>query len=165
MSSSVGGPPVNHGHSDSINGGRNQTIPAVPSPVVNGSSSFSGDHTRKPSMMVTAAGATGSYANGGTQGKTNNIQFGSMNAAGSPAMGTPPPLAHQSSANLAVNSLNPRGTSPQNSPSPIPQPVSVSGGKPPSTFQGQGNGVSFGQLPAEGGENVGYRNYVICNTS
>ncbi|OQV05622.1 hypothetical protein CLAIMM_10331 isoform 4 [Cladophialophora immunda] len=152
MSAAVGGAPPAHGHSDSVNG-RNPTIPAIPS--VNGSVSLP-DHTRKPSMTVTPAGATGFAANGGgpggTQNKTGNIQFGSLgvaNPAGSPAMGTPPSLAHQNSANLSVSQLNPRATSPSNSPSPIPQPASVSGGRPPTGFQGQGNGYTFGTLSGD----------------
>ena len=151
MSAAVGGAPPTHGHSDSVNG-RNPTIPAIPS--VNGNVSLP-DHTRKPSMTVTPAGATGFTANGAAPGGSQNkpgIQFGSMgvaNPAGSPAIGTPPSLAHPNAANLSVSQLNPRATSPSNSPSPIPQPVSVSGGRPPSGFQGQGNGYTFGQMPVD----------------
>lgn len=150
MSTAVGGTPTGHGHSESVNG-RNPTMPAVP----NGSPFSQGDHSRKPSMTVTPAGATGFPTNGGAvgggQNKLNNLQFGSVNAGGSPAMGTPPSLAHQSS-NLGVSSLNPRVGSPGNSPSPIPQPVSASGGKPPSSLQSHGNGPVFGQFGGEGGE-------------
>ncbi|KIW63560.1 hypothetical protein PV04_08551 [Phialophora macrospora] len=148
MSAAVGGAPPVHGHSDSING-RNPTIPAIP--AVNGSVSLP-DHTRKPSMTVTPAGVTGFTANGGASGGPQSkpaIQFGAMamqNPAGSPAMGTPPSLAHQNSANLSVGQLNPRATSPSNSPSPIPQPASVSGGRPPQGFNGQGNAYIFGQI-------------------
>lgn len=145
MSTAVGGAQHTHNLSESVNG-RNPTIPAIPS--VNGNNSFSADHSRKPSMTVTPAGATTFSANGGTPaGNQNkaNIQFGSMNVQGSsPAMGPPPTLAHQSSSSLAVNQLNPRMTSPSNSPSPIPQPNHASGGRPPSSLQGQGNGMVFG---------------------
>ncbi|EXJ55108.1 translation initiation factor 4G [Cladophialophora yegresii CBS 114405] len=147
MSAAVGGAPPAHGHSDSVNG-RNPTIPAIP--TVNGGVSLP-DHSRKPSMTVTPAGVTGFAANGGAPGGPQNkpaIQFGAMgmqNPAGSPAMGTPPSLAHQNSANLSVGQLNPRATSPSNSPSPIPQPASVSGGRPPQGFNGQGHAYTFGQ--------------------
>lgn len=145
MSAAVGGAPPTHGHSESVNG-RNPTIPAIPS--VNGSVSLP-DHTRKPSMTVTPAGATGFTASGrGPQNKPG-IQFGSLdgpNPTGSPAMGTPPALAHENTSNLSVNQTNPRASSPSSSPSPIPQVASVSGGRPPSSFQGQANGLSFGQL-------------------
>jgi translation initiation factor 4G len=150
MSAAVGGAPSSHGHSDSVNG-RNPTIPAIPS--VNGSVSLP-DHTRKPSMTVTPAGAAGTNGGapgGGPQNKPT-IQFGAMgmqNPQGSPAMGTPPSLAHHNSANLSVSQLNPRATSPSNSPSPIPQPVSVSGGRPPQGFNGQGNAYTFGQLSGD----------------
>ncbi|KIW99762.1 uncharacterized protein Z518_10690 [Rhinocladiella mackenziei CBS 650.93] len=148
MSAAVGRAPPTHGHSDSVNG-RNPTIPAIPS--VNGNAPIP-DHSRKPSMTVTPAGATSFTANGGgPQNKPGNIVFGSYgvaNPAGSPAMGTPS-LAHQNTSNLSVNPLNPRVVSPSNSPSPIPQPVAASGGRPPSTFQGQGNGYTFGQISGD----------------
>ncbi|EXJ92228.1 translation initiation factor 4G [Capronia epimyces CBS 606.96] len=148
MSAAVGGAPPTHGHSESVNG-RNPTIPAIPS--VNGSVSLP-DHTRKHSMTVTPAGATGFTASGrGPAGSQNKpgIQFGSLDGphpASSPAAGTPPSLAHENTSNLSVNQGNPRATSPSSSPSPIPQMASVSGGRPPSSFQGQANGLSFGQL-------------------
>ena len=150
MSTAVGGAQNTHNSTESVNG-RHPTIPAIPS--VNGS-----DHTRKPSMTVTPAGATTFSPNGsapaGNQTKAN-IQFGSMNVpGGSPAMGTPPPLAHQNSSSLGVNQLNPRMTSPANSPSPIPQPNQVSGGRPPSTLQGPGNGVVFGAQPEQNDPSV-----------
>lgn len=151
MATAVGGPPS----ADAISpmNGRNPTIPAVPSvggpTIVNGNSV---DHSRKPSFTVTSSGASGFATNGGAvgggQNKANNIQFGSMNAGGSPALNNPPALASQSTSNLGVASLNPRLTSPQTSPSPIPQPA-ISGGRPPSSLQGQGNGVSFGQISGE----------------
>ena len=144
MSTAVGGAQNTHNLTESVNG-RNPTVPAIP--AVNGN-----DHLRKPSMTVTPAGAT-ITANGGAPGGNQskaNIQFGSMSVPGSsPAMGTPPPLAHQNSSNLGVNQLNPRMISPSNSPSPIPQPSHVSGGRPPSSFQGQGNGMVFGAQASE----------------
>ena len=144
---------------------KNNTVPAIPSPALNGNNSF--DHSRKPSMTVTPAGVTGFPANGGPVGgsKVSGIQFGSANAGASPALGTPS-LARQSSNNLGAN-LNPRMSSPQNSPSPIPQPASVSGGRPPSSFQGSGNGLSFGQLSSDPNDpNVGiYSSSSRCSTN
>lgn len=140
MSTSVGGPPVNQNHNESVNG-RNPTIPIIPSHASNGN-----PHARNPSMTVTPAGASFNANGGPPQGNANKIQFGSMNAANSPALGASS-LAHQTSNSLGVNSLGAHAASPQGSPSPIPQPVSVSGGRPPSSLQG--NGVSFGQLGAE----------------
>lgn len=137
MSAAVGGAPPAHGHSESVNG-RNPTIPAIPS--VNGNVSLP-DHTRKTST-----------ANGGAPGGPQNkpgIQFGSIgmsNPGSSPAMGTPN-LAQQNSSNLGVNQLNPRETAQSNSPSPIPQPALVSGGRPPSSFNGPSNGYTFGNMP------------------
>ncbi len=148
MSAAVGGAPPAHGHSESVNG-RNPTIPAIPS--VNGNVSLP-DHTRKTSMTVTPAGTTAFTANGGAPGGPQNkpgIQFGSIgmsNPGSSPAMGTPN-LAQQNSSNLGVNQLNPRDTAHSNSPSPIPQPALVSGGRPPTSFQGPSNGYTFGNMP------------------
>ena len=148
MSAAAGGRPP----ADAISpvNGRNPTIPAVPSvggpTIVNGNSV---DHIRKPSFTVSQSGATNPATNGGAvgggQNKPNSIQFGSMNAGGSPAQNNPPPLASQSPSNLGVAPPNPRIVSPQNSPSPIPQPA-ASGGRPPSSLQGQGNELRFGQI-------------------
>ena len=148
MASAVGIPPAQHGHSESVNG-RNITTPAIPSVGnVNGNNI---DHTRKPSMTVTQAGATvNGGAVGGPQNKATGIQFGSMNAPGS-AMGAPAGPANHTS-NLSANSLNPRIDSPHNSPSPIPQPAPT-GGRPPSTLQAPGiSGLNFGQTGPEGGD-------------
>lgn len=149
MSTAVGGAPSAHGANDSVNG-RNPTIPAIPA-VNGGSQNFSNDHNRKASMTVppTSFSANGGAVGGGAQSKVSGIQFGSTNAPDSPAMGTPASLANRNSSNLSVNHPNPRASSPSNSPSPIPQPVTVSGGRPPSSFQGQGNGYSFGQIGVE----------------
>jgi translation initiation factor 4G len=148
MSVTAGGRPP----ADTISpvNGRNPTIPAVPSvggpTIVNGNNV---DHARKPSFTVTSSSATNFATNGGAvggvQNKANNIQFGSMNAGGSPALNNPPALASQSPSNLGVAHANPRIVSPQNSPSPIPQ-LAASGGRPPSGLQGQNNEVRFGQM-------------------
>ncbi|KAK5939401.1 hypothetical protein PMZ80_008705 [Knufia obscura] len=137
-------PPISNAPSDVVNG-RNPIVPAVP---MNGNSSFSNDHKRTPSMTVTPAGTTSYNPNGPPQNKAN-VQFGSLNGAntGSPAMSTPH-LAHTPSASLGVNNLTPRMSSP--SPSPIPQPVQVSGGRPPSGMDGPRNGMTFGQIGNDG---------------
>lgn len=109
-------------------------------------------HSRTPSMTVTPAGTT-SY-NQQPQNKAN-VQFGSLNnggnAASSPAMSTPQPV-HTQNNSLGVNNLAPRMPSPSNSPSPIPQPVQVSGGRPPSELNGAGKNMSFGQFGGDGAD-------------
>lgn len=113
--------------------------------IVNGAPAQS-DHTRKPSVTISSAGTTGYMPNGAPAGgppnRPNSIQFGALNPQGSPAMGSPALLAGQPQSGLGVAPpSNPRITSPQTSPSPIPQPAS-SGGRPPSTFPS--HGISFG---------------------
>jgi translation initiation factor 4G len=145
----AGGPAQSqHGKSASVstvNGKPLTQQPAVPTAggvnIVNGNTmpapNSQGDHNRKPSFTISAAGASGHVPNGSTGG--TRIQFGSQ---GSPAAGKQATLA-QPQASLDVGqSMNPRSVSPQTSPSPIPQPV-LSGGRPPSTLQGQA-GPNFG---------------------
>ncbi len=161
----VGGPgSIAHGKTDSISSvnGKGPILPAVPAvgtpTIINGntaasSSSGVGDHSRKPSVTISAAGASGYIPNGGPViGKPsggNPIQFGSLNVGGSPAMANSIPAPNQSSNSLAVNTpTNPRITSPSTSPSPIPQPP-ASGGRPPSSLQGQSNGLNFGGFGGE----------------
>jgi translation initiation factor 4G len=154
MATPVGGAQSAHTPSDSLSG-RNQTIPAIP--AVNGGASFNQDHSRKPSMTVTPAGANfnpnGSAGNA-AQNKPN-VQFGNIQNAqgGSPAPGNPA-LAHQTNNSLGVNQLNPnqRAASPQGSPSPIPQPRETSGGVP--AYGSQGNGMVFGQQPDQNDHSV-----------
>lgn len=138
-----GRPPMQHNQSSGVT-------------IVNGAPGApQGDHNRKPSVTISSAGTSGYIPNGGHAGgassRTNSIQFGSMNQQGSPAMGSPATLASQPQSGLGVSQPpNPRITSPQTSPSPIPQPAS-SGGRPPSTYQSQGNGPNFGSF-GEAGE-------------
>lgn len=152
---------VQHGKADSLSG-KGAIPPAVPAlgapTIVNGNTAVAhntnlGDHSRKTSVTISAAGASGYLPNGGPMaGKPtggNSIQFGSLNSKGSPTLTSSTPQPVQSSNTLTVQApLNPRITSPQTSPSPIPQPP-ASGGRPPSGFQGQGNGLNFGSLGSE----------------
>lgn len=149
-----GSMPSQHGNGEGIPpvNGNIPTIAAIPSleasTGMNGdnivSSSTALDHNRKPSFTVTPSSLNGGPSSS-QPNKANKIQFGSMNAAGSPASGASPALANSSPANLGVaGQVNPRMVSPQASPSPIPRP-GISGGRPPSSLQGQGNGLVFGQ--------------------
>jgi translation initiation factor 4G len=73
-------------------------------------------------------------------------------------MGNPAVLAsNQAQSGLGAPSTNPRVTSPQTSPSPIPQPASSGGRPPPSTYQAQGNVPNFGSF----GENAGDNNVSV----
>ena len=127
--------------------GKSTITPAVPAlggapTIVNGNNVLnapgSSEHSRNPSFTVSNG------ASSGPQAKANNIQFGSMNTGSSPAPAGP---ANPSPNSLGVTAqMNPRQTSPQTSPSPIPQPAAASGGRPPSSLQGQGNGLSFGSI-------------------
>ncbi|KAL8649535.1 MAG: hypothetical protein Q9210_004342 [Variospora velana] len=160
---SAAGPitPGQHGKSDSLSlNGKGAITPAVPAvggapTIVNGNTSTNtssgpGDHGRKASITITPAGASGYLPNGGQVGGKpaggKDIQFGNFDKDGSPALANAVPQPPQSSSSLAVNPpQNPRITSPAVSPSPIPQPA-ASGGRPPSSFQGQTNGMSFGSM-------------------
>lgn len=134
--------------------------PAVPalstSTIFNGntptsSTSGCGDHIRKPSVTISAAGASGYMPNGGpVAGKSNggsSIRFGSHvpDASSAATIATPQPSLPTNS--LAVNTpSNPRVISPQTSPSPIPQPPASGGGRPPSSLHGNSNSVNFGSF-------------------
>lgn len=100
-------------------------------------------------MTVTPAGTTSFNPNGPPQNKAANVQFGSLNngsnVSSSPALSTPQ-LSHAPSASLGVNNLAARMSSPSGSPSPIPQPVQLTGGRPPSGMEGPQNGMKFGQF-------------------
>ena len=138
--------------------------------IVNGAPASSqpaaGDHSRKPSVTITSAGTSGYIPNGGPSSRPNSLQFGFANQQqSSPNMGNPAVLANQqqqqqpqqqAQAGLGVAApVNPRVTSPQTSPSPIPQPAS-SGGRPPSSYQSQGNVPSFGSFGDAGDANVSH---------
>ncbi|KAJ5113303.1 hypothetical protein N7456_001837 [Penicillium angulare] len=125
--------------------------------IVNGAPTApaaSGDHSRKPSVTITSAGTSGYIPNGGPASRPNSLQFGFANQQSSPNMGNPAvPASNQSQSGLGAPSTNPRVTSPQTSPSPIPQPAS-SGGRPPSTYQAQGNVPNFGSFGETGDNNL-----------
>ncbi|KAJ6002616.1 hypothetical protein N7451_005163 [Penicillium sp. IBT 35674x] len=159
----VGGS-AQHGKSTSVspvNGKPMQTQPAQQAAsgvtIVNGAPTApasQGDHSRKPSVTITSAGTSGYMPNGGPASRPNSLQFGFANQQSSPNMGNPAVLAsNQSQSGLGAPSTNPRVTSPQTSPSPIPQPAS-SGGRPPSTYQAQGNVPNFGSFGETGDNNA-----------
>ncbi|KAF2267936.1 hypothetical protein CC78DRAFT_32717 [Lojkania enalia] len=149
----VGGPQnAQHGKSSSISpvNGKNPIQPAVPtvaptivnSSNVNGTSS-QGNHSRKSSVTISAAGPSGYIPNGPVAGgrAPSNLTFGAMSGTGGS------PLPSHAAPNHPQGSLNPhphnpRIASPANSPSPIPQPA-VSGGKPQSNLPGRPD-VVFG---------------------
>ncbi|KAL8832713.1 MAG: hypothetical protein Q9170_004775 [Blastenia crenularia] len=153
--------PAQHGKADSISlNGKGPITPAVPAvggapTIVNGNTSASSssgpvDHSRKASITITPAGTSGYLPNGGQVGGKpaggKDIQFGTFNKDGSPALSNAVLQPSQSTNSLAVNlPQNPRVTSPAASPSPIPQPP-ASGGRPPSSFPAQANGMSFGSM-------------------
>lgn len=169
--SSVGGAGLaQHGKAESAStvNGKGPITPAIPAvggapAIVNGKTSATppsapADHGRKASITITPAGTSGYLPNGDQVGAKpaggNAIKWGTLNADGSPAMANAVPQPSQSTNALAVNPpTNPRVTSPAASPSPIPQPP-ASGGRPPSAFQGQPNGMSFGSMPAGDDPNV-----------
>ena len=151
----VGGsqPVQQHVKSTSISpvNGKNSIPPAVPSvapAIVNSSSIANGsavqaDHSRKSS--VTISSSQGYMPNGGASGSNNraSITFGSMNAGGSPAIANSVPHNPQNTSLSTPPASNPRIISPAQSPSPIPTPA-ASGGRPPSSLQGQGMALNFG---------------------
>ncbi|KAH8434167.1 putative eukaryotic translation initiation factor subunit eIF-4F [Aspergillus melleus] len=155
----VGGSP-HHGKSTSespVSGKPMQQSQSSGVTIVNGAPAQApsqGDHSRKPSVTITSAGTSGYIPNGGPNSRPNSLQFGfAANQQTSPNMGNPAVLASQPQPGLAVTpTMNPRVTSPQTSPSPIPQPASSGGRPPPSSYQSQGNVPNFGSF-GEAGDN------------
>lgn len=133
--------------------------PSQPSGVtiVNGAPA-QGDHSRKPSVTISSAGTSGYIPNGGPAGSAR-IQFGDLpQSPSTQAISSPAPQATQPQSNnlgVSPSPSNPRVPSPQDPPSPIPQ-HSSSGGRPPSSFQYQGNNMnmSFGSMNS--GEDVSH---------
>ena len=143
-------------------------VPATNSPTIIGDQQASAsapaaeDFGRRQSVTISASGTQGYTPNGvsnvGKTSTSSNIQFGSMATNASPQMTGSSPQLNPSSDPIAIqNSPNPRLTSPQPSPSPIPQPLVTSGGKPPSALHGHNNSVNsltFGGFAGQDG-NVG----------
>ncbi|KAL4965705.1 putative eukaryotic translation initiation factor subunit eIF-4F [Aspergillus stella-maris] len=137
----VGGP-SQHGKSTSTSvSGKPMQQPSNPT-IVNGApAAGQGDHAKKPSVTISAEYTS---ANRTPSGRPNSLQFGFQPQQSSPNMGNPAALATQPQSGLGVSApANPRATSPQTSPSPIPQPASSGGRPPPSSFGAQ---VNFGSL-------------------
>lgn len=133
---------------------------APTAPAAAASAAPQGDHSRKPSVTITSAGTSGYMPNGGSASRPQSLQFGFANPQSSPNMGNPAVLANsQSQSGLGAPSTNPRVTSPQTSPSPIPQPASSGGRPPPSTYQGQGNVPNFGSFGESSDNNVSRINF------
>lgn len=135
----VGGPQnAQHGKTSSISpvNGSNPIKPAVPAmgpAIVNSSNAngapSQGDHSRKSSVTISAAGTSGYIPNGGPVASSrapSNLTFGSLAGSPAPAHAAPHPPQGPS---LNPQVPNPRVASPAHSPSPIPTPIS-SGGKP-----------------------------------
>lgn len=151
----VGSSAPQHGKSSSISpvNGRPSITPAVPTvsaapAVAHGSSNMNGnssDHSRKPSVTISANGPNSYAANGGPVGGAKaGIQFGFSD---SPAMQHSTPQPTTAAPIPIPGNSNPRVQSPAHSPSPIPQP-SASGGKPPST--GPDGGFRIGSFGGDG---------------
>lgn len=161
----LGGGASSHTKSESFSplNGKGAIPPAVPSlstpNIINGNNAAvsvnvgHSDHSRKASVTITPTGTTGHMPNGGPVGgkpaSGSGIQFGQITAGISPVILHSTPPSSQSANSLAVAPpSNPRILSPQTSPTPIPQPQ-ASGGRPPSSLHGQGNGLSFGSHPGD----------------
>ncbi|KAK8139223.1 Eukaryotic translation initiation factor 4 gamma [Apiospora sp. TS-2023a] len=139
-----GSAPQQHAKSNSVspvNGRPNSTImPAVPKvtgPAVAHGSLNGESHSRKPSVTMTAPNGP-SNPNG-----KNMPQFG---FPASPAVPHTAPAQAGASAPIPIPGRDPRVTSPQHSPSPIPQP-SASGGRPPANSTAT---VNFGSFDGRG---------------
>ncbi|QIW95143.1 hypothetical protein AMS68_000661 [Peltaster fructicola] len=131
-------PSSHHAQDSSMNGSmtaQGSVQPAINGNIPNGTS----DHSRKPSVVISASGASGHIPNGGPVGQSARppISFG-MN----------PNQVQDQSSSLPAPSDNPRVISPAHSPSPIPHPA-TSGGRPPSSLQSPGNGPAFGSISAD----------------
>lgn len=132
------------------------TAQGAPQAAANG---VSHDHSRKPSVVISATGATGYTQNGNPVGQAGRptIAFGMMNVG--QQSNTP---AHDQQSTLHTPSENPRVISPAHSPSPIPQP-NASGGRPPSSLQSQGNGLNFGSMGGDATQVRQSRLLLVCS--
>ena len=130
--------------------------PQVVSSVPNGTPSSS-EHGRKPSVVISASGASGYTPNGGPVGQSARppISFGSMNAQGSPLPAASVP--YQSQPALSAPQAGSQFIPPAQSPSPIPQPPVSGGHRPPSSLQqSSSNGMTFGSMGGDS-EQVSWR--------
>lgn len=132
-----------HAKSNSVSPVNGRPImPAVPTVAPAVAVGTNGDnHARKPS--VTMGGSNNYPANGGAGGP--KIQFGFQ---ASPAVSHSTPQGGSAPIAIPGRDSSQRVPSPQNSPSPIPQP-SASGGRPPSSAQ-TGGQLTFGSFGGNG---------------
>lgn len=146
-----------HAKSNSVSPVNGRPImPAVPAAAPAVAVGTNGEnHARKPS--VTMGGPNNYSANGAAGGP--KIQFGFQ---ASPAVSHSTPQAGSAPIAIPGRDNSQRVPSPQNSPSPIPQP-SASGGRPPSSAQ-TGGQLTFGSFGGNG-EVRAYDQYPICNPS
>lgn len=127
-------------------------VPAITTPAVlhssNSVNNSSTDHSRKSSVTISANG--GYIPNGGPVGsqKAGIPQFGSLQDSPAASYSIPQITQPTSSTPISIPS-NPRVISPDQSPSPIPQPPISSGGRPPSGLAQQGNMI-FGSPSGDG---------------
>lgn len=146
--------PVQHGKLDTHSSTPSMSAPSPSISNPQGDFPRTDSHGRKPSVVISAQGASGQIPNGGpvVQNSRPNIAFGSMvNNQNSPAVAHSGSYNDQQGSSLNTPKHDPRVTSPAHSPSPIPQPP-ASGGKPPSGLPGQGNGLVFGSSGMENGD-------------
>ncbi|KAF2016257.1 hypothetical protein BU24DRAFT_462436 [Aaosphaeria arxii CBS 175.79] len=139
-----------HGKRASVSpvNGKTPIQPAVPTmapTIVNSSSAngtpSQGDHSRKSSVTISAAGTSGFIPNGGPVANRapSGLKFGAMSGSPAPAHAAPAQVPQDQQGAMQVP--NPRVASPAHSPTPIPQ---FSGGKPSSTGLPDRPGLSFG---------------------
>jgi hypothetical protein len=138
-----------HKPSDSTVNGRPTAPPTAPTgpAIVSSTNGAPGhrEHSRAPSVTITAQGVNGAVTNGFGTPARPPINFGSIGASPSPSMSHSTPHMHHNSLSSHYG-----GPNPARSPSPIPPPAVSSGGRPPSSLAGQ-NPVSFGSLPDANG--------------
>lgn len=123
------------------------TPTAVNTATPNGTPAL-GEHGRKPSVTISAAGSSGYVPNGAPIAPASQraqISFGQFNNATDGAAAPVDSSSHPAQASLSAAPGNPRITTPAKSPSPIPQPA-ASGGRPPSGFQSQNGPPHFGSM-------------------
>ncbi|KXS95783.1 hypothetical protein AC578_6453 [Pseudocercospora eumusae] len=129
-----------------MNGAMAQNGPNTANGAPNGSATQP-DHGRKPSVVINASGASGSYPNGGpvqNGGSRPAISFGSMNTSAAESQQNAP--FHAQNSSLPIRADNPQVISPAHSPSPIPPQPAASGGRPPSNLANNSAVLAFGSM-------------------